>query len=621
MNPKTTIALLAILAALIALFYLRPADTPKGSRGMEKMAAGYEASKIARIRIDNVDRNEKIVLARAGGDDWNLEEPIRVPADAVGARFLATYLGDYEGTPVGTRESVKLDQLGLDAPRSIVEFEAEAADTRPGSAAKVQRWVVKIGADDLKGSNVFLQVGDRVYKAPRTIYNSVSKSPSDFRDRRVFTLTPLDVTSITIVRNGETTRLQSTDGEWRMLDPFQGKCDAARVSRVIGLTGMRIEVFENDLPGDLTPAGLEPPALRITLASRDRSEELLVGAHAGDRIYVQRAGNRSLWSVARDFLDAALEASKDLRDPNLFGSFSNESVTELRWKLPAAEVEFTRDPVSRTVRLTKPRTADADRDAFEAVLKALQGLKADAMVSSVGANLADFGLAPPLGSLELKLKDAQRTIHLDVGATRPEGTFLRRPGDDYLLRVPAAAFLALSRSPMDFVSRTLVSVSTYEAGHVEIDAPDADGRPRKWVFQKNESNRWVRAGETEEAKGFADVVEALLHVKATDVLAVDVAETPLASPAIEARVYRRLYNDPKGADKEKDRIATLRFSQDPEGNWYGLGITGNETHGGIAMRVSSDVPSKLQGLSSLGVPAPESTPASLPASSPASSER
>jgi hypothetical protein len=270
--------------------------------------------------------------------------------------------------------------------------------------------------------------------------------------------------------------------------------------------------------------------------------------------------------------------------------------------------------------LTKPREVAADRDAFEAALKALQGLKADAIVSAVGANLTDFGLSPAAGSLEMKLKDAPKSIQLDIGATRPEGTFLRRPGDDYLLRVPAAALAAYGRPATEFVSRELVTASTYDAGHVEVDLVEGGALTKRLTFDKNEANRWTRPKETDEVKGFADLLDACLHAKGTEVLAAEPASTALAAPGIEVRIYRRLYNDPKGDDKEKDRIATVRFARTPDGAWLGSGITGSALTGGIAMKVAEDLPGKLTGLAfgaeSKPASAPESAPASVPASKP-----
>ena len=85
-----------------------------------------------------------------------------------------------------------------------------------------------------------------------------------------------------------------------------------------------------------------------------------------------------------------------------------------------------------------------------------------------------------------------------------------------------------------------------------------------------------------------------MHVKATEILAAEPASTPLATPTFEVRAYRRLYNDPKGADKEKDRLGTLRFAW--SGEWFASGITGAATAGGFAMKVGNDVPDRVKGL-------------------------
>jgi hypothetical protein len=613
-NRNSLIALVAVFGALLALYFLTKSDPTENTRDSAKMVAAYDASRVARIRIDNVERNEKVVLAKGAGDDWQMEEPLRVPADSVMARYITTYFTDYTGAPMG--EAVKLDQLGLDKPRAIVEFEMQAKEKSPA-----EKIVAKIGSDDMKKEKIFLQVDNKVFKAPRTLYNSIAKPHDEFRDRRVFTLSQAEIGEVEFGKPDSKIALKLEDGQWRFTAPFKGRADAALAQKVVNLAGLRVGAFENDSPSpDIQQYGqqfgLEPPVYVVEFKTKQKTEQLRVGKANAERTYIQRAGVNQIWSVETGELQSIMKPAEELRDPVVAAAFSNEKVALLRWKLGASELEFSRDAITQEIKLTKPREGAADRDAFESLLKSLNGLKADSLVSSVGANLADFGLSPPAGELELKLKDASQSLRFEIGATRPEGTFLRRPGDDYLLRVPAAVFAGFSKPYTEFLARDLIHISSYDPGHVEIDFSNAPGVPSpnaKLTFKRNEANKWVRGEETEENAQFNELSDALWHARGTAVLAVESAPAALATPTIEARVYRRLYNNPKGDDKEKDRLATMRFAQLPDGAWLAIGFTGKEMTGGHAMAISPEVPSKLLVLAG----APESKPASAPASSPA----
>jgi hypothetical protein len=625
-NLKTTLTLVVILAILLAAYFLLPKDQKATLRETGKMVSGYETDRISRIRIENAENNEKIVVTKSG-DDWQMDEPLRVPADGVSAKFLADYLANYTGTRVGKvgDAAVKLEALGLAKPRATVEFQQKGPDEKAPSTTIV----CKIGSDNVKGDKVFLQVGDVVYEAPRTIYNSVAKHADEFRDHRIFTLGQWEVDQVELTRAGATTILKLEDGVWQFLAPFKGRADALACGKLAGIAALRVSKFENDLPTDLAKYGLEPPDSTLTLRTKQKAQTLRIGKSQEDRTFVQRDGLGQVWGVSEAELAPIRKTADELRDLLVFGHFTNENVKLLHWRLGETEIEITQDPVTRRAKLSKPRDAELDRDAFEAVLKGLDDLRAESAITAAGANLTEFGLAPPFGFLELQLKDANKPTRLDVGATRPEGAFVRREGDDYLLRVPAAAFAFLSKAVTDLVSKELVHIDSYDPGQVEIDVSKsaAEGaEKRKLVFKRNEANKWVAPPATEESKAFADLTEALWHAKATEVLPIEVKDSPLANPTIEVRVYRRLYNDPKGDEKEKERIATYRFASDAAAQWFATGITGPAIAGGFATKTLPDLAAKITALafpSAASQPASqpkpvESAPASQPATNPAS---
>ncbi len=608
MNSKTTLVLVALLAALVAILWFVDGDAEKTARESQRMIAGYEAAKVTRLRVENVERNEKLVLARDGAE-WVLEEPVRAPADATQARFLAEYFETYEGRLLGNVGDARADAetLELALPRATLTIEGV------GEAPIV----VKIGGDDLQQSNdLFLQVGTQVFRAPRTIYNTLAKSSKEFRDHRLFTIPSWEVTTVELAGTGTSTVLTKSGADWRITAPFSGRADAARVGKLLsGFGSARVLDFADDSPKDLGAYGLSEPALRVTLRAGEKSQTVHVGRDKTDRTYALREGLGAVWTVALSELEEVRRPALEFRDATIVGGFTHDSVERLSFTGAHGEIALQRDATTRKIRLLRPRDAETDRDAIEEVWKSLDDRRADALLQVQDVDVAALELSPPSRWLELSLKGASASTRIGLGATVDGNLHLRREGDDYVLRVAASALPFLGKRPEEFVSKDLVSIDSFVAGHVEIDAR-RDDAAQTLLFEKDSSNVWKAKGGAAEHTGFRDLSESLWHAKATEVLPTDPGETPLATPSIEVRVYRRHGADLDAEAKERERVATLRFAPDGEAGWLGQGITGSATSGGFAMRVDAKTPASI-----LALAFPPAVPESAPATDPKDGEK
>ncbi|MFN0206706.1 MAG: DUF4340 domain-containing protein [Planctomycetota bacterium] len=598
MNKNTTLILLAILAVLAAGVYFTKGDAKETNRSTEKMIANFAPEKVATLRVENAERNEKIVMTRVvAGGGWEMLEPVKSPADKAQAEFLARYFADYDGKRIGKvgDSNINLEQQGLAKPRAIVELE--------GVTEKPIH--VRIGVDSpLNKIDCFLQIGDIVYLAPRTIYNTIAKPALSFRDTRVFTIATAssDLDQIEITRDGKATLFKREGTEWNFLSPFRGQADAKLVSQIANnLAGLRILSFESDLTKDFSTFGLEQPPLIVTFRAGDKSETVKFGRIDNDqKTFAAREGMQSVWKVAEPDLAIARKPAEELREAAVFGSFQNENVEKLSWKSAAGEIEFIFDTITRKAKLTKPRAADADREAFDAAVRGIQGLRAEKILALSEVNLSDYALAPAAGSIELNLKGASKNTIVELGSIKAEGAHVRRAGDDYILRVPSSSAQFLTRPLAEYVSKDIVSIDSFAPGHVEIDVHYNNEKQTR-VFVRNENNKWTMKGATEESADFAGLADTLWHTRATEVTIAEVKDTALANPNIEIRVYRKLMNDPKGDEKERDRLATMRFARVDLGesggeNWIANGVTGATASGGFVMKVDSATPLRIVAL-------------------------
>jgi hypothetical protein len=589
MNIKTTIILLLVLVALGAALYFTKGDARTTHRATEKMIPQYEADKIKKIRIENAERNEKVVLARVqGGDDWELLEPLRYPADRAQAQFLARFFSDYEGRRIGKTgdADVQPSQQGLDKPRAVLEFE--------GIGEKPIR--IRIGVDSpLNKSDCFIQVDEVVYLAARTIYNSIAKPSSRFRDDHAFShvASAADMDQIEVSQGGSATILKKVEGEWTLVAPVRGLADAKRAGQIANaLAVLRVQGFENDNPADLGIYQLTAPALSVTVRRGEKSQTVKFGKTDGSATYAMREGLGSVWKVQEQDVSALRFEADALREASVFGSFEQDKVERVAWKSATAEVEFSFDSIARKAKLQKPREAEAGREAFDGAIRTMQGMRADAVTNIASLNLAELGLSPALGYVELKLKGAAKPVRVELGAVKPDGMYLRRASDDYVLRIPVTSAQFLSRPAVEYVSRDIVNVDSYAAGYVELDATHGSDR-KSAIYVKDDNNKWTLKGNSEEVPAFGALADDLWHSKATDVLPGEIQGTPVENPQIEVRVFRKSAADAKPDERDRDRIGTLRFSEDGSGAWYCTGISGSATTGGFLMRCAPELPMKV----------------------------
>lgn len=590
MNIKTTVLLLLVLLALGAVAYFTKNGPAPSAGTAAKMIAGYTPDKVASIRIENAERNDKIVLARgAAPGEWDMQEPLKVPADRVGADFLARFFADYEGTKIGVAgaANINLESMGLQRPRAIIEF----------GGLSEKPVVVKLGAEHpLRKTDMFIQIDSEVWQAPRTIYNSIAKPATRFRDDRVFTLPPPDVSEVVITQGGVSSVLKREGQTWTITAPIRGRADSSLAGRIAAtVANMRIEVFENDQPSELASFGLDAPSITLTLRAGGGSQTVQFGRIDGNQTFAVREGQRSIWRVAETDVSICRKHPVEFCDRLVFGKFIRESVKSIQWKGASGEVEIRYDSATRRPAMVKPREADVDREAFEDLLKEMESLAASDTPDIRQVDLAAVGLSPAAGFVELQLKDAMQPVRLDMGVVTGDGVHFRRAGDEYLIKTTVAAAAFLIKPASRLASKSLVSFDSFATGRVEL-FHFKDGATKTLVFEKDDKKRWVAPGGTDESAAFVNLADELWHVKGSEVIDQPIAEGPLAKPQIEIRVYRQLYNNPTGDEKERDRLGTLRFARAgaaDSGGWLGCGATGSARDTGFAFRIEPTIPERV----------------------------
>lgn len=178
-----------------------------------------------------------------------------------------------------------------------------------------------------------------------------------------------DVTELAWQRGRERWVCRRVDSEWRLVEPVNARADAGELDRLL-------TKLERLLPGDLSGGtatdpgqpdpvhyGLFPPQDRVEWVQDGRRRVLYIGRRAplGNRLYVMRSTDETIWSVSDDLLGWWPETINQLRDRMLFTG-NPHRIYRVDVRRRDGFLQVQREP-DGTWRVVQPLTAAADRRA------------------------------------------------------------------------------------------------------------------------------------------------------------------------------------------------------------------------------------------------------------------
>lgn len=444
MRPLTTIILLVLSTAALALVALVEREQPSTAEAAEKsrLVADWPAESISRIEITNAAG--RIVLAQSDGG-WEVREPFVDRADPAEVREILKLAGE---TPV-------LERIPADEVRRKSELKSFGLD--PGAAVQVvfrdaagRELSLLIGeASAYEESAYVRESGDPgradVLVARTSARTLVAQAASEFRDPKVVGMEPGSLQRLRVepaegrpvvlvaAPLGEEARARGERPLWSIVEPVQERADQEVIDRLLaGLFGARAESFLEDLP-----AQSGSPVARITLTSDAGDETLDIHRSAADpedslvrssrRGAVARAGSDLLalqlctLDRLRDMTLADLDARR-LRTFIVEGPQGRIELRQIRnrWMLrqDSSWAEANRDRVEETVKLLNEAhvleadDAPADLERY--------GLEAPFLTLTFGSgeNASESDLAPltEKNSARLRLGERQNRFYAQWSA-------------------------------------------------------------------------------------------------------------------------------------------------------------------------------------------------------------
>ncbi|MBI2192339.1 MAG: DUF4340 domain-containing protein [Planctomycetes bacterium] len=486
MNWKTTVALAVIV--LFGSLYIFVVETQqettseledKGKKVFsDEKSLSDHVQKIAIKRKDAEFRFERV--GSSTDAPWKMTEPLKARADKSEVKAIASALEDIQikNAVSGADKELKLGDYGLESPRAEVSFSS--------GSKEYQLFVGDSSPSDEDEIFVRRSGSDRVYLVPKSIYEKVNKSLTDYRDKKVVDVERDKVLSLKLDWRDKTDLLASkTASEWQLAQPVDDYANKTKLEGLIDkVRDLKIdkEDFYSENMDDPARFGLGLPQLAITLQgevkapeSKEGKEEekgketpaapagrqewtILLGSAVegkSGKIYAKRTDEPTIFGVSDSILkDLEVGNVKDFRSTD-FALFDDDDVNKVEIKLVSGPIIVEQvskekkgsDSKSgsssdeKVWKLTQPMEREADKSAVDSFIDALDELKIENFVHEEPGEkeLEACGLTTPSAAVTLTLKDDKGSLAYELGKvdeSNIEQFYARRSGrkNVFLLR-------------------------------------------------------------------------------------------------------------------------------------------------------------------------------------------
>jgi hypothetical protein len=302
----------------------------------------------------------------------------------------------------------------------------------------------------------------------------------------IFSFEKNDVTSLQIVKGKETLSFEREAGGWKLSKPSAMSASVTAVDAFLGeLKGIKKEEVVEEKPADLTPFGLKPPEITVTVFSTSggkKSEStLLIGSKnpAGSSYYAQLPGKLAVFkipsSLSYEFEKpvAGWEEKEVLpmeptRVTRLTVSSGNRSYA---LENPQSVWTAIRKEPLWTVKM--PSEERGDKGKISSYLWDIKNMKVERYLR--GDEGKDISIDSQHGAMKISVEQEGRAPEtLSVGGQKEGKIIAIREGSGEKMLLKPADVDKLVRNPEDFVDKRIAAFEAKDVAKFEIKAADLD---------------------------------------------------------------------------------------------------------------------------------------------------
>src|SRR6516225_660173 len=313
MKFKGTAALFLVFLVLGVYVYLtefRGQEQRQKQEESKKKAFQVEDKDITEISLVYPDRTLSAV--KKGDKQWNITSPAGMEADSDEWQMLASDIPRIEREDTVAQNAQDLAPYGLKEPAVKV-----SAKTKDGKAVEIL-----FGAENPRKTFTYAKFpnSNDVFLTASSWEKTFTKTVADLRNKKVLEFEPDDIDNVKVMEGTKELEVQKSGENWELKKPIDTKADNGDISTFISsIRFARVASFP-DPPVDAKTAGLDQPAIKITLhdgkAKADRL--LLIGKTAqADKYYARDGARDAVFIVDKEIPEKAKRPLFEWRDKSL----------------------------------------------------------------------------------------------------------------------------------------------------------------------------------------------------------------------------------------------------------------------------------------------------------------
>jgi hypothetical protein len=332
---------------------------------------------------------------------------------------------------------------------------------------------------------------------------------------------------------GETTRLQKTDGKWQLVEPVQAAADTGELTTIASsLSSLEIQRVVDENAADLKQYGLEPA--RIEIAFRPKGQKDLRRLQIGEKtptgsdLYARFPDQKRVFLVS-SYLDSTFNKNTfALRDRRIL-VFDRNMVDGLDLTSGTSKTSLAKS--GSEWRLTSPISVRADFAAVEGALERLSSTQMQGIVDAEGKDLAKYGLTKPTGAITVKAGSSSATLTL--GSTENALLFARDSSRPMVFTIAPVLKDDVIRTVADFRRKDLFDSRAFTATRAELKR-DAETIVLEKSKGKDDMDVWKSSGKDVDAMKADDLLTKVTGMRAASFD--DKPNAALKSPALTVTV-------------------------------------------------------------------------------------
>jgi hypothetical protein len=333
--------------------------------------------------------------------------------------------------------------------------------------------------------------------------------------------------------DGETTRLQKTDGTWQLVEPVTAAADTNEITTIASsLATLEIQRVVDENAADLKQYGLEPA--RVEVAFRPKGEKELKRVQIGEKtptgtdLYARLPDQKRVFIVS-SFLDSTFNKNTfALRDRRIL-HFDRSMVDGLELTNGSSKTQLVKS--GSDWRLASPISVRADFAAVEGSLERLSSTQMQGIVDPEGKDLAKYGLTKPTGTIVVKTGSSSATLTL--GSTDNALLHAKDSSRPVVFTIAPILREDVMRSVADFRRKDLFDGRAFTATKVEVKRGEQTIVLEK-SKGKDDADVWRLSGKDVDSAKADDLLTKLTALRAGSFE--DKPHASLKSPALAATV-------------------------------------------------------------------------------------